>query len=263
MPAKYKKRMKFLFLKLPIFMALFFLMMIVALKLVERYPAPLKEGFEKYLSQTTNTNTTVERLEKAAFFPNIDIRLHNMTMHRNDNAAIIDIEADKIFISVPLSGLFIRKGKINLLDIENFTALEGVLTPALLEIESAQIVDREGPEQYGSFVIVKGRYAEKPLLIEAEIKKEKDYYIIPNDLSVSIKLGAYEVDATTEQRDGNILLVNTVFNKGDAQENIRTQATEYLFVEKNEHRENNPLSCLYFNAGTAIENCDQYLEVGN
>jgi len=256
---KHKKRIKFLFLKLPIFIGLFCLVMIAALKLVERYPAPLKEGFEKYLSETTNTSTTVERLEKAAFFPNIDIRLHNMSMHRASNAAIIDMEADKIFISVPLSGLFIQKGKINFLDIENFKALEGVFTPSSLEIDSAKIIDKEGPKQYGHFIVVNGRYAEKPLFIEAEINKKDYYYLIPDNLSLSVKLGEYGLDTTTEQRDGNILLVNTVFNKG----NKASSATEYLFVEKNTHRENNPLSCLYLNAGTAITNCDQYLEIGN
>jgi hypothetical protein len=253
---KHKKRLKFWFIKIPIIVGLFCLFVIAALKLVERYPEPLKEGFEKYLSELTATDTTIGVLDKAAFYPHIDIRLRDMTMHRADNAAIIDIEAEKLNVSVPLSGIFVRRGKINLLDIVNFKAQENVLTPFAFHIEKAKIIDREGPDQYGSFIVADGLYAEKSFSFEAEIEKQDDFYIVPGSLSFSIILGEYELNTTTQQRDGNIILTNTTFQKGTQ----KSAATDYIFVEKSKYKTNNPLACLYQNAGNAIEQCDQYLE---
>jgi len=253
---KHKKRLKFLFIKIPIFIGIFCLIMIAALKLVERYPDPLKEGFENYLSDLTATDTTIGILNKAAFYPNVDIRVEDMKMHRGDNAAIIDMEADIVNVSVPLSGIFIRQGKLNLLNIKNFKSAPNFLTPAELLIKSAEIVEKTGPEQYGAFVVASGLYGQKEFLLEVEIQKGKKYYIIPDSVSFSLSLGEYQLNAATSQKNGNILLTNTTFEKGDKKSSIK----EYIFIENNLYNKDNPLVCLYENAGNTIQECDQYLE---
>lgn len=253
---KHKKRLKLLFIKLPIFIGLLCLVMIGALKLVERYPEPLKEGFEKYLSEKTNTNTTVERLEKAAFYPDIDIRLHNMTMHRVSNAAIVDMEAEKFYISVPLSGLFTQSGKVNLLDVENLRASEKIFTPHSFHLEKAEIINRQGPEKYGSFIVANGLYGDQKMNFEAEIKKKDDAYIVPDNVSFSVKLGPYQFNGTTEKKLTDVLIKDAIFQKGLN----KSSPNNYVLVKKGKYTQDNPLACLYLYAGSDLKQCDQYLK---
>lgn len=254
--AKHKKRLKLLFIKVPIALVLLCLLMIGALKLVERYPDPLKEGFEKYLSERTNTSTTIGNLEKVTFYPDIDIRLENLTMHRNSNTAIIDMEAEKIYISVPLSGFFIKQGRVNFIEIKNVKAEEKIFTPYGLVLHSAKIIDKEGPEQYGSFLIADGIYGGKEFNFEAEIQKDRKSYKIPDSLSFSLALGGYELNATTQKKALTVSLKNLTFQKG----NQTADAKDYVFVEKGNYTTDNPLACLYLHAGDDLKKCDEYLK---
>ncbi len=253
---KNKKRLKFFLVKLPIFFVILGVICIGALKLVERYPDQLKQGFEKYLSEQTQTKTTIGTLDRVTFFPNVDIHLHHMTMHNQNNAAVIDMTVEKFYVSIPLSGLFIRHGRLHLIDIENMVVEQNIVTPHSLTIESAKIIDKEGPEQYGSFFIANGVYGEKKFNIEAEIEKDRKSYKIPDNLSFSLILGEYQINATTQKKLSTVLLTNLVFQKN----NIKTQTKDYPLVEKGNYTTNNPLACLYLHAGDDIKQCDQYLE---
>ncbi len=173
-----KKLAKFLFIKFPIFLGIIALMMIVSLKMVERFPDPLREGFQQYLSQAYNTNATIGQLEKIAFFPKIDVRASDITMHNNANAALIDMEIKSIAIQSPFWSMIFNTGHLNRLMVEGLKANAGFILPHAIEINKLDIIDKEGPDQYGSFVVAEGSYNNQEMNFEAEIKKIKSGYKI-------------------------------------------------------------------------------------
>ena len=71
---KKRKRLKLFLFTIPVIMMVVVGIMLVALKVVERYPIPLRQGFEQYLSNVTGTNATISELEEIKFFPNIVLK---------------------------------------------------------------------------------------------------------------------------------------------------------------------------------------------
>jgi hypothetical protein len=186
------KLAKFLAIKLPIVFAVMAIMMIVSLKLVERYPDPLREGFQQYLSAAYNTNATIGKLEKITFFPTINVHATNVTMHNKSNAAKIDMEVKSTIISAPFWSMLLHAGRIKTLQVKGLQATAGSLLPYDLEIYDLNIIDKEGPEQYGSFIVAEGSYHGQKMTFEAEIQKLKSNYKISRDTPFSLKIGDVE-----------------------------------------------------------------------
>lgn len=251
-----KKLFKFVFLKFPIFVMIFMAVMIAALKLVERYPDPLREGFEQYLSQGTRTNATIGKLDKFAFFPNIDIRLREITFHNRNNAAEIDLTIEYAEVSAPLWSIFTGNNRLKNLDIQKFDAKENVVTPQALYIAKAGIVNKTGPEQYGSFITAEGTYNKRKMFFEAEVEKKGADYYVPKAVSFTLSLGSAALDATLDKGLLDVKLKNTVFTLAGK----KSEAKDYILVKSGEYNKNNPLTCLYEKAD--IQDCKIYLEDG-
>lgn len=252
---KHKKLLKFLFIKFPIILVILIFVMIGALKLVERYPAPLREGFEKYLSQQTNTNATIGHVKKVAFYPNIDIQLEDITLHRSNNAAIIDLKVEKFNISAPLSDLFIRKGRINFIDIQNLTANKNILTPFDIELKTVQIIDRADNEDKALFV-AEGQYAGKKFNLTADIQKNKKFYRVLGLIPLHISLENYQIKTILQKNLFDVILSSLTFQKDNKVSDIK----DFIFIENKTYKTDNPLACLYLNAGEDLQQCDQYLK---
>lgn len=255
-PSRGKKLFKFIFLKFPIFVMIFIAVMIAALKLVERYPDPLREGFEQYLSQGTLTNATIGKLDKFAFFPNIDVRLRKVTFHNRSNAAEIDLEIDYAEVSAPLWSIFTGNNRLKNLDIQKLDAKEDVITPQALYIEKAGIVNKQGPDQYGSFITAEGLYNKQQMFFEAEVEKRGTNYYVPKEVSFTLSLGDAALDATLSKGLLDVSLKNTVFTLAGK----KSAAQDYILVKAGEYNKNNPLTCLYEKAD--IQDCKIYLEDG-
>lgn len=251
-----KKLFKFVFLKFPIFVMIFMAVMIAALKLVERYPEPLREGFEQYLSQGTQTNATIGELDKFAFFPNIDVRLAKVTFHNRSNAAEIDLMIDYAEVSAPLWSVFTGNNRLKNLDIQKLDAKEGVITPRALYIEKAGIVNKDGPDQYGSFITATGQYNRQNVSFEAEVEKRGEDYYVPKQVSFTLSLGNASLDATLDKGLLDVSLKNTVLTLAGK----KSEAKDYILVKSGEYNKNNPLSCLYEKAD--IQDCSIYVEDG-
>jgi hypothetical protein len=253
---KNRKRLKFFLIKLPIFFCCVLLVLILALKVVERYPLPLKEGFEKYLSESTGTNATIGYLEKIKLFPDFNIHMRELTLHKKHNAAEIALQADNVHIIIPLKNILIGGNTIKKLHFENFRSDGGLIFPQNTVITKADIVERQGlgyPPQYGYFIVAQGTYANSPFSMEAQIDKKGDKYIVPKQTSFNLQIGDLSLDAVLDKGLTSVNLENAVLARG----NETGSARSYDLVESNQYTQDNPLSCM-IRLGDSAE-CDIYI----
>ncbi len=250
-----RKLMKWFFFRIPIILMIFGGILIASLKLVERYPDPLRQGFEEYLSKATNRNALIGTLEEIKFFPNFVIDARNITIHNRQNAAVIDLEIEKINMKSPFSSMFLNSRKINNLVLENLHANAGMFGPKEMKISSASIVDKKGPDQYGSFLFAEGEHGGKTAYFEAELKVGTYSYSVPSNVPFSLQIGEYALNATLNKNFTNVTLDNVVFSKGDQS----SEAKKYIFVEDKKYQQDNPLVCLWVEEN--LKNCDKYLSV--
>lgn len=253
-PSRHKKFLKFLCIKLPIIIGIIILVMIAALKLVERYPEPLQQGLEQYLSETTHTNATIEKMEKFAFFPNIDIRVQKLTLHDRTNAALVPMSAEYIELIAPIGSVFFNNNRLKNINIKNLKANAGIILPQDIEIETAKIITREGPEQYGSFLSMSGKYAGQKMSFEAEIEKKKNTYYVPKNIPFSLSIGAATLSATLAKGFVDVTLKNAVFSYN----NQSAVASDYPIVQSGGYAQDNPLYCLITKPSAA--DCGAYLK---
>lgn len=252
--AIFKKLIKWLLIRLPLVFVLAFLLMVASLKLVERYPEPLREGFEEYMSNASGTNATIGHVERISFFPNVDISIKEVTMHDKDNAAIVKMEIKSAEFSSPFWSMFGGSNRINTLSINDLKAVAGQITPLDITLDSVKIEDKQGPEQYGSFLIMSGEYAGQKLYVEAELEKVNSGYKIPKEVAFSIQLGQSALNASLLKGFSALIMKSSVFDKSGKQ----SPAQDYILVKSGEYNKSNPLSCLFYN-GDAKE-CDVYLD---
>lgn len=248
-----RKRIKFIFFKIPIVLMVICAVLIGALKLVERHPDPLRQGFEQYLSKATGRNATIGKLEEIKFFPNFIIRAKNITIHSRQNAAIIDMEIEEFYINSPFSSMFVNSKKINSFRLKNLKANENMFGPKAVDISSAEIITKKGPDQFGSFLMLEGKIGGEDANFEMEMEVGKYNYRIPSSIPFSFRIGNYEVSATFEQGFRNTMLENTVFSKDDEV----SDAQKYTIIEKRELNLDNPLTCILNQKN--LSDCDKYL----
>ncbi len=252
-----RKLMKLIFFRIPVILMIISAILIAALKLVERYPNPLRQGFEEYLSKATNRNATIGTLEEIKFFPNFVIDARDVTIHNLHNAAVIDLEIEKININSPFSSMFFNSKKINSFFLENLHANAGMIGPKEIFVSSSEIINKNGPDQYGSFLVVNGTYGGKKVYFEAELEAGKYNYSVPSKVPFSLQIGQYQVNATLNKNFTSVRLENTVFSKSAT----KSKAKEYNLVQKSKYQLDNPLSCVW--TEEKLDSCDKYLENEN
>jgi hypothetical protein len=252
--SNFKKFLRFFLTRLPFAIVLGLLIMAGSLKLVEKYPVPLKEGFEKFLSEKTKTNATIGTLEKITFIPSFDVQMRNLTMHNRDNAGVIDLEIKEINFEAPAWSIFLNGKRITRLEALNIKANADILAPHLLEITSMKIEDRNGPEQYGSFLVATGKYAGHKMDFEAAIEKSGNNYKITNQIPFNLQLDNYAVTGTYQKKFSGVWMNEAVFSKGNSQ----SETQDYLLMKSGDYNRDNPLACLVDNKELNV--CDKYLE---
>lgn len=253
-----RKRFKFWLFKIPLVLMVISAILIGALLLVERYPEPLRQGFEQYLSRISGGSATIGTLKDIKFFPHFVLSAEDITIHNGRNAAIIDVEIKSFLVDVPFSNLFFNKHKFHEFILEDMTAGEGILGPKKIKISKAEIVNKEGPDQFGSFIVADGMLNEHKAFFEAELEVRKYHYRLPAILPFSLKVGDYELNATLNRsgRDGK--LENAVLTKSD---NTSSPAIDYALSQKKELNEDNPLTCLLIQEN--LTECSKYLTKEN
>lgn len=248
-----RKIIKFWFFKLPIILMIIGAVLIGALKLVERYPEPLRQGFEEYISTITNRNATIGKLEEIKFFPNFIMVANNITVHNASNAAVIDLEIENIKINTPFSSVFFSANKINDFSLTNLKAKKDMFGPKEVVINSAKIINKTGADQIGNFIVAEGLYGSDQAHLEIKLDVNKYNYSIPNNVQFSIRIGEYEVNGALQKNFSSVTMQNVVLSKGDQS----NKSKEYLVVEDNKYSTDNPVSCILLSEN--LNDCDKYL----
>ena len=244
-----KKILKFFLIKLPIILLVLGLIFYMTLKLVERYPVPLREGLEQYLSSSFGASASIGTLNKFAFVPNIDIDLSDITLHRSNNAAKIDFKAENVKITIPFWAAFFGKSKFKALNVQNAISEPDVLLPQAFNFKTITIEDKQGPEQYGSFLVTQGTYANQDFNFEAKLEKQGSNYSITSNVPFVLTLGDATLNGVINRNLRHVTMTNTVFKVGNKEEDLG----EYIVANSNEYTKNNPLYCLMVEA--APEKC--------
>ncbi len=245
---------KFLGIKLPIFLAVIFILMILTLKLVERYPDPLREGFQEYLSNTYGTNATIGKLEEIQFFPIVNVHATNVTMHNKSNAALVEMSVESFKVSAPFWSLFLNTGRLYGLEIRGLLANEGFILPKEIRAEAVEIFNRDGHNQYGAFLIASGTYDNQKMAFEAELDKKENGYSIPKKIPYALGLGKTEVTGQVFRKGQNVQTLNTVLSVGGQNSEVH----DYDVSKRGSFSTDNPLYCV-LNADN-LKNCEEYLE---
>ncbi len=248
---KRKKRLKFLLVKLPIILGIILAILAAALKLVERHPDPLREGFEQYLSETTNTNAKIGVLNKISFIPNFDIDIANLTLHSRNNAAITNMEAEQVQLVLPLSALLLNSGKLKNIEITNMRMDEELFTPKELKIDRAYIYDDS--EEAPKFTAV-GQYNDKTLTFEAQLEKGLDHYTIAPKVPFMLKIGDMTLQAFLDKGLTQVDLKEAVYSR----DTVSSAPQDYPLIQSEDYIKDNPLSCMIEKADS--DACDIYLK---
>lgn len=249
-----KKLGKFLIIKLPLILGVLFLMIIGTLKLVERYPDPLRQGFEDYLSRTYNTNATIGKLEHIEFFPLVNVHATNITMHQKSNAAVVQMDVESFKISAPFWSLFMNSGRLYGLEIKNLKSSEGFLLPKAMHLEKLTIENRDGPEQYGAFLIGSGAYNGQKSDLEADVEKKQTGYKIPSNIPYSLQIATVNLNGQIDRKGSRTQTLNTVLSMGSK----TSTAQDYEVYKDGEFVSDNPLYCV-LNADN-LKTCDSYIQ---
>lgn len=249
-----KKAAKWFLVRLPFVLILSVLCLIGVLKLVEGHPEALKQGLEEFFSGATQTRVTIGTVDKAVFFPSIDIEMNDMTFHDASNVALIPLTIKKLDVKFPFSSIFFNKGRFEGIFIENMRAQSGFLYPHQLYIEKMSVVAKDGPEQYGDFIVANGTYRQQPMMLEVKVEKTKKGYQIPHSMPFSLTIGDYALNAQYDNTK-RAKLTNVVLSKGE----LSSKAATYELIQDKQYNKNNPLSCLIDESDLA--ECDDYLKI--
>lgn len=252
--SRHKKFLKFLFVKFPIIIGVFCVLLIITLKLVERYPEPLRQGFEQYISNGYQTNATIGKLEKVTFFPKMDVQMKDITMHNSSNAALVDMEIKSVSLSAPFWSVMTSMGKFYKIEIKNLSATREMISPKPIEISSVYVTDRNGPEQYGSFLVGEGTYDGKNMRFEVELNKNKDLYSFPKQVSFFVEVDQMTFNATLYRKLRSVTLENASFAIHDQKINDQN----YELMQSREIQNDNPLMCMINHADA--QKCSEYLK---
>jgi len=252
-PSRRKKFLKFVLIKFPIILLVLGVVFYATLKLVERYPVPLREGLEEYATSAFGANASIGKLNKFTFVPNVDIDIEDVTLHRINNAAQIDLEIDAMRISLPFWSAFFGLNKFKKFEIENVISDAGVVLPKSFAFDRIYISDKEGPEQFGSFVIASGAYDQKDFNLDLKIQKVGGNYKVPSEIPFVLSVGDMVLNGTIERNLRNVTLINGVFDIAGEKADL----DDYVLVKSNEYTKNNPLSCILTYADQT--ECKKYL----
>lgn len=250
---KIRKRLKLIFFKIPIILLVIGAVLAFALTLVEKYPEPLRQGFEKQLSRSTGRVATIGVLETIKFFPQFVLSANHITLHNPTNAAVIDLEIENINWVAPFSTLFFGAKKINSFKMTKMTAVKGMLGPKEIYVDGAEILTLNGPEQFGSFFMANGKINGEISTFQAEVEPGRYSFIVPKIIPFSFKLGDRQVSGQLDKKFSSVYLKNIVYSVGDKQ----SEGKEFILNDEKKYNLENPVSCLLIQDD--LIQCDHYL----
>ncbi|MAZ76679.1 MAG: hypothetical protein CMH31_05190 [Micavibrio sp.] len=196
MSKKKKQKKSFLvsFLKkVPWVIGFAIIFMILSLKAVERFPQPLKEGIQGYLEIVLGQRTSITKLEKITFFPDIYIQMKDLVFSDSTNVALTNMTIGEVKAHIPFLNTFTAKRNIYDFEIHKLDALAGVITPHKIIIDVLDIVPLSEDDEKGKLFAI-GKYAEQPLSMNVRVDHKKTLfgktaYRVPKHTKFSLTVG--------------------------------------------------------------------------
>lgn len=250
--------------KLPWIVAFSIFFMILSLKAMERFPVPLKEGFEGYFSEISGRTASITSLDKLMFFPELYIHMKDINFSNSDNAALVDMHIESAKIHIPFLSIFIGGRNIYDLEINNLHANEGIITPYQIDIEKLDIVDITNNSNEGRFNIT-GNYAGKDLVMNVDLIRKKTLlgnivYKIPKNTSINLKIGDVSFNTNFINEGVDIWFRNGVLSYNNDNYTIKDSP----FVKNREINKDNIMTCLFeHDYKHNDEICDEYINKKN
>ena len=242
-------------IRFPIFIIILGALLIVSLKLVVRHPESLRVGLEDYFSKATNSRASINAIDKIIFYPKMDIRLSDLSLHANSNAAKIYLEIETLEVSSPFWSLITPIKRFDHLLMTGASFEEGFVFNYPMFIERLEIIDKNGPDQHGSFLYATGTYADKEMILEVGIEKIKERYKLPNQMPFSLVIGDVSLNAMFVRNFSEQYFKNAVLKISDKQ----SEARDYDFFTDGEYQKDNPFNCMLDHI-KKIDECNIYFE---
>ena len=252
-PFNKKLFLKRLLIRVPIFLIVVYFLLVMSLKMIVRYPESLRAGLEDYVSQASNTRASINTLEHITFHPHVDIRMRDITFHSGQNAADIKMEVEYAEIASPFWSVMTPVKRLKNLKVENAEIAAGYIFSYKMFIEELGIINKEGPDQYGSFMRATGKYADKDMVLEAGLVQDKKFYYLSENVPFSISIGDVKANGQLVRKFSGQWLENVVVQRGDKVSEPRKYD---LFVE-GQYSKDNPVQCIIDHIDD-MDKCNKY-----
>ena len=256
------KRLPGILLKLVIITALLIGLSIGVLKLIERKPELLREGIEKYLSETTGLSARIEKTNWIKFYPDLDISLGTITFYTIADPDFFPMEIKILDLKMPFSSVLLGARSFETLRVEGLKAKPDIIFPKAIEVETASVYD-DGilpPE-----IRVRGLYDGEKLEINIGLDRKKNteeqkLYGIGKETLLSMQIGDISLSGTFSGKRGHAAFRQALLQIGND-----VYGPQDLDISAEE--DYTPLtSCLFaYGADKALvkENCTGYFDDRN
>jgi len=210
-------------IRIPVFFIILGVLLIISMKMVVRHPESLRVGLEDYFSKATNTRASINVIDKIVFYPQMDIRISDLSLHANSNAAKVYLKADHLEVSSPFWSLITPVKRLDHLLMTGLSFEEGFVVDHPMYIERLEIVEKDGPDQHGAFIEGVGTYDGQEMTLDVAIEKVKGRYKLPNEMPFSLVIGDVSVSATFVRNFAEQYLNNTVLKISDKQSDAKEE----------------------------------------
>lgn len=247
MAKKEKKKRSFwegFFVKLPWIIAFSVFFMILSLKSMERFPGPLKEGFENYFSTLSGQQASIGTLKKSQFFPSLYIEIEDLLLSDAHNVALQSLSVQNVKVQIPFVSMFI--GGRDFYDVE-MNAVEskaGVLTDQSLSIEVLDIID-DTASSNKAMISANGTYADRPMSLEVDLERSKTLfgsivYRIPKEGHIRVSIGDVALKSRVVTKGADMLLQDGMLEVQGKSKVLRDSS----LVQNRAFHKDNIISCL-------------------
>lgn len=263
--SKHKKSfLKSLLKKLSWIIGFTVLFMILSLKVVERFPQPLKEGFENYFASLSGRAVSVTELQKITFFPSLNIQMRDIVFSDAQNVAITAMTIEKVKTHIPFLNMFFGGRYIYDFEIRHLNAKAEVLTPQEIQIDVLDIIPVLENEEQG-VLVVSGLYSQQPLSAQIILERKKTLfghvvYKIPQSTTMELMIGEVTLKTGFVNENNEIWLRDGELSIGEETVLIKDSA----LAQRQRLQEDNIMTCLLDHDYKNIDEiCETYIKDEN
>lgn len=255
---------KSFFKKLPWVLGFAIVFMILSLKVVERFPQPLKEGVEGYFQSASGHSVSITELEEITFFPEILIQMREIVFSDNVNIAQTNMTIESAKAHIPFLNMFTGGRRIYDFEVRNLNAKADVITPQEIMIEFLDIASKPEDEEVGVLVI-SGYYANQPLLMNVMLDRKKTIfgrtvYKVPQNTKIELIIADVYLKTDFVNEPTGIWFRNGLLTRNAVESPIKDSA----LIKGQVSQDDNIISCLLVSDYKNIDEiCETYINEEN